>query len=497
VSTSRPRRAAHGTSVRRLPVLVLVVAVLVLAGLVGRPSAPVAGPSGTLLGALTPPAGAESSSWYCTGGTGTQGGSANGTLYLVNRSAAPVTGSVSVVNDTGGTGAVAVSVPAGSQITVVPGLVLQGTWLASRVDLNGGGVTVSELVNGAYGWAQSPCATTTSSSWYFASGATTNGSTLFVALYNPSAAPSVVDLSFATPQGLSQPMPFQGLVVAPGQVVVAGVAAYVQNQSSVSTVVQASSGRIVAQELQEYSGNGVTGLSLRIGSTAPQGRWFFPRSVDVTGGETEFSIFNPGQVPERVSVQVRLPSGPVAPYVEQVAADTTWVLATTGSPGAADRVPANQDFATTVTATGGPGVLVDRTLDSSDAGATPQWGASTAVGGASTVVLSREWIVSNPALAPQPPVAGAALFALSLLNTGTAPVTVTVSAVTPGGLTPLSSVPAQQIAPGAFSVIEAPALAAAGADALAVRATGPVAVMDDGVPAGMPGVVTLPGIPQG
>lgn len=497
MSTTRPRRAAHSTSVRRLPVLVLVVAVLVLGGLVGRSGAPAAGPGAPLIGALAPPTDAESSSWYCTGGTGTQGGSANGTLYLVNRSAAAVSGSVSVVNDTGGSAVLAVSIPAGSQITVVPGLVEQGTWLASRVDLDGGGVSVSELVDGSYGWAQSPCATTTSSSWYFASGATTNGSTLFVALYNPSATASVVDLAFATPQGLTAPMPFQGLVVAPGHVVVAGVAAYVQNQASVSTVVQATSGRIVAQELQEYSVNGVTGLSLRLGSPQPQSRWFFPRSVDVTGGQTEFSIFNPGQVPERVSVQVRLPSGPVAPYVEQVPADSTWVLSTTVAGTAADRVPANQDFATTVTASGGPGVLVDRTVASSSAGATPQWGSAAAVGGSATMVASREWVLSNPVLAPQPPVAGAAPFALGLLNTGTTTVTVTVSTVTPAGLARLSSVPAQQIAPGAFSVIEAPALAGAGAAALAVRATGPVAAMEDAVPAGLPGVVTLAGIPQG
>jgi len=58
-------------------------------------------------------------------------------------------------------------------------------------------------------------------------------------------------------------------------------------------------------------------------------------------------------------------------------------------------------------------------------------------------------------------------------------------------------VPVERIAPGAFVVIEAPALAAAGTDAFVVQATGPVAAMEDGVPAGLPGVVAMPGIPQG
>ncbi|MGP8058399.1 MAG: DUF5719 family protein [Acidimicrobiales bacterium] len=497
MSTGRPRRAAHTTPVRRLPILVVVLAVLVLAGLVGRTSPAPAPPAAALLGTVAPPTGAESSSWYCTGGTGTQGGSANVTLYLFNRGPTAVTGSVTVANDTGGTGVVPVTVAPGAQITVVPGLILQGTWLASRVDLNGGGVSVSEVVDGAYGWAQSPCASTTSASWYFASGATINGSTLFVALYNPSATASVVNLAFATPQGLTQPTPFQGLVVAPGQLVVAGVAAYVQNQSSVSTVVQATSGRIVAQELQEFSANGISGLSLRLGSTQPAARSYFPRSVDVTGGRTSFSVFNPGQVPEHVTIAVRLPSGPVAPFVQDVPADSTWVQSTTASGTAADRVPDNQDFATTVTAVGGPGVVVDRTVASSSAGATPQWGEASAVPGDATTVASRQWLLPNPALAAQPPVTGAAPFALALLNTGTTTVTVTVSVLGANGPTRLGSVPPQQIAPGAFSVIEAPALAAAGMAAFDVQATGPVAVMSDATPAGMPGVVAMPGIPQG
>jgi hypothetical protein len=44
-------------------------------------------------------------------------------------------------------------------------------------------------------------------------------------------------------------------------------------------------------------------------------------------------------------------------------------------------------------------------------------------------------------------------------------------------------------------VVEAPALATIGSDPLVVSATGPVVVSLDATPAGMPGVVALPGIP--
>ena len=119
----------------------------------------------------------------------------------------------------------------------MPSRIDQGTWLASQVELDGGGVTVSELVDGPLGWAEAPCASTTSPAWYFASGSTSAGSSLYVFLFNPTSTEAVVDLTFATGQGVTKPQPFEDLVVAPGALVVVGVASYVQDQSSVATIV--------------------------------------------------------------------------------------------------------------------------------------------------------------------------------------------------------------------------------------------------------------------
>jgi hypothetical protein len=219
--------SAHSARIWRLPVLALVVLSLVGAGLADHAIRSSSPSSSTVLASSSAPVGAESSSWYCTGGTGTASGAASGTLYLVNTGRQAVAGTVTVVDDTGHSSSVAVAVPAGSETTMVPEQVEQGSWLASRVDLEGGGVTVSELVDGPQGWAQAPCASTTSPSWYFASGATTNGSTLYLSLFNPTTTVAVVDLTFVTAEGVSQPEPFEGLVVAPGALVVAGVASYV------------------------------------------------------------------------------------------------------------------------------------------------------------------------------------------------------------------------------------------------------------------------------
>jgi len=492
VSTPRRGRGAHGASVQRVPVIVAVVVLLLVMGLLDRAVQPSpAPPPGENLAAVTAAVGAESSTWYCTGGSGPSG-IASPTLYFVNAKNTPALGTLTVVNDSGSQASIAVDIPAGSEVTAEPGSLEGGTWIAARVDFQGGGVTVSQLVQGTAGWATSPCATTTSTNWYFASGSTANGSLLYISLYNPTATDAVVDLSFATPSGIQQPAPFEGLVVEPGHVLVAGVASYVQNQDSVSATVVARSGRVVATELQQYTGSTQSGLSLRLGVLGPAGRWAFPRSVDVTGGDTSFTIFNPTSAPEQVRAAMRIPSGAIAPFQQSVPADSAWILNTQ----TASRIPANADFTTTITATGA-GVVVDRAVLASSAAAPPQWGAVPGVSGPTIAAPTRTWIVPTPQLPASPPVAGATPYALAVQNPESTPVTVTFTLITPNGLKSLAAMPTRSLGPGQFFVIEQPAFARAETFAVRVHATGGVAVMEDAVPAGMPGVVVMPGVPVG
>jgi len=478
----------------RLPVVLVVLVALVGAGLIDRlVAAPTAAPvtPASAAAAVAAPVDAQSSTWFCPGGSGTASGIANPTLFLVNAGHSPVDGTVTVVNSTGSKAAKPVTVPAGGQIAVAPATIEQGAWLASQVQLGGGGVTVSEVVAGSAGWSQAPCSTSTSSSWYFPSGATTDGSTLYLALYNPASTPAVVDLSFVTPAGLSQPQPFQGVLVPPGQVRVAGVASYVQNQRSVGTIVAARSGRVVASQLEEHVVDGLSGLSLRLGSPATASRWFLPRTVDVTTGASAVTILNPTKVSQRVTVRVQLKSGPVAPFTQAVAPDSSWTIKTSG----VTRIPANITYATTVTASGGPGVVVDRTVQSSAAGAVPQWGTVSAVAGPTTTVANR-WVVPSPEVATTPPITGVGALALNLQNTGQRTVTVTIYRLTPDGPQRLAGAPVLRVPPNVFTVIETVVMANAGSDPVLVQATGPMAVMEDDVPAGLPGAVAMGGVPQ-
>ncbi len=494
-SGGRDRRT-RDARVWRLPVLVLVILSLLAAGLVDRAvrSRPEFSPATPA--SLAAPAGAESSNWYCAAGTGTPGGAAGGTLYLVNVGPHVVTGKMTVVNESGDSGTLPVSVPAGGEITTVPGDVVHGNWLSSTVALDGGGVTVSEMVDGSQGWAEDSCASTTSPSWYFDSGSTGNGSTFYVSLYNPTTTVAVVDLTFVTPDGLSMPPPFEGLVLAPGRLVVAGVASYVQDQPSVSTIVQARSGRVVAEEIEEHAVGGVSGLSLRLGSPAPESRWILPRTVNVAGGRTEMVVLNPSSAPQRVVVHIKLASGPVAPYVHEIPSHTTWTLVTSSL----IRIPLSTDYAVTVTSSGGPGVVVGRVIQSSSAGVAPQWGAVNAVPAVVATVPAEQWVLPSPAAPASPisvPETQVEPVALALENPGGRAVNVSILEVAPAGDHHLAHLPVLRIPPGSFAVVEPTTLKPVGSHPLFLRSNGPLVAMEDGSPAGVAGVVSLAAIPLG
>jgi hypothetical protein len=469
----------------------LVAVLLIVAGtaLLGAkasstPARPPAPPSAD---AVAPP-GAESASWYCAGGTGPEGNLAVPTVYLTNVTAQTVQGTVHVVSDTGTTGSQAVNVPGHTQVAVVPGDLAQGSWLASTVNLDGGGVVASQSVNGANGWATTECATESSHTWYFASGSTAGGHDLFVSLYNPTVTDAVVDLGFHTPSGAeSQPSQFQGILVPAEGLSVADVGSYVQDASDLSTDVVTRAGLVVADELEIATGS-LQGVSLRLGAPEPMRTWALPRTVDVTNGAAAVHVYNPTGNFESFTASFRLPSGPTAPLEQQLPPGATAILKL----NATSRLPHNDDFSTRITTTGG-GVVVDRVLVSSPTAALPQWGAAPAVD-SSQWAAARSWLLPAPGVSGHPARKGAAPFALALFDQSGRPVTVHVGVLTGTGVRPLPG-GTVTIGPAATTVVEPNVLEAAGLQPIVVSGDGPVAVAEDLVPAGAPGVVTQPGIP--
>jgi Family of unknown function (DUF5719) len=481
---------AHGSRERRWRVAALVVLVVAGVGIAvavrGAPAPVAAAPTpGALVGAPD----AESSAWYCTGQS-TPGGASPGFLVLTNTTARPVTADITATSDSGATAKTTAAVAAHGVATPAVPALASGSWVSETVITSGGGVAVTQTVKGALGWSQAPCQTTTSAQWYFAGGSTAAANTLSISLLNPTSTPVVVDLSFVTSAGMVHPINYQGIVLQPGQVAAENVASEVQEINTVSTIVSARTGRVVASEVQGMVGAGATsgGLALVPGVATPQARWAIPQAQEVTGGNSEVDVFNPGQSTEAVTVRFGLPSGPLAPLTDKVLPGTTWVIPTSSE----TRLPASETYTTTIDATGGPGVVVGRTVNIPGSSVSPQDGMAVAVDGLSTMSPSGEWVVPPPGTADDPAVSGVAPAYLALLNSSAGPESYRAFATTSSGMHVLAT---GTLAAGSVEIVSGSPLAAVGLNPILVHSSGPMAVSEDLGPSAGVGVVSMPGIP--
>jgi hypothetical protein len=490
-----PRPPARARSrPARLGILVVVLAAAVGGGvadrLIGRP-APAPAPAVPV--SSVAPASDESSVWYCAGGTPAPGSAAEANLQLVNTTTRPVTAVVSALSDTGVRRSVPVRIPPDAQVTEVPGDVVAGHFVAASVAVEGGGVLVTESVASAQGWSEAPCSRSTASTWYFASGSTVNGGTLAVALYNPTSTEAVVDMTFVTPSGIAEPQPFEGIVVAPESLAVEEVDRYVQDARSVSTIVSARTGAVVATALQTVSYAGSHGLSLRLGSPELFRAWSVPRSIDLTGGLTAISIFNPTGRSEKVTVTVRPYRSPPARFTEVVGPTMAWVLETT----AETRIPDGIPFTATVSSGAGAGVVVDRSIVAPSSFGVPQFGAVTAL--ALSPGVPSAGVLSAPGTQARPALPGAALASLDLVNPGRHGLRATLFALEgQSGAVRVGSVavgPGEVVTVGtsaSIGVRPLPAIGRLGRVPLVVGAGGPLLVLEDLLPGATAGVVSLP-----
>jgi hypothetical protein len=462
--------------------LVLVAVVLVGVGIAANRSSSTPSAALTLPTSLVGAPDAESTSWYCTGQT-TSSGSASGYLMLSNTTTASRTATIAAVSDTSGAVQTAVAIPARDTVVpTVPGL--SGSFESQTVTLSGGGVAVSQVLHGAAGWTEAPCQSTTADAWYFTGGTTDGSALLSVSLLNPTSTPVVVDLAFGTSSGTVHPINYQGIVLEPGQVQTVDVSSEVQNQPEVSTTVTTRTGRVVATELQQFSG----GLALLGGTAFPQSHWAIPQSQEVPGGSSVVDVFNPGTTPEHVTVHLRLGSGPLHPLAATVAPDSTWTVATS----AQTRIPDDATYATDIEATGGAGVVVARRVAAPSSATAPQVGSAPAVDGLSQDSPTDEWVVPPAATTQTSPVSGAGPRYLALVNTSAAVEHFSAFAVGPTRSTLLGT---GALAAGGFVVMTAPSDAVTALEQVVVRADGPMAVSQDLQPSGTVGVVSMPGVP--
>jgi hypothetical protein len=478
---------AHGGQ-RRWLALALVVAVFVGLAIAARTpgTVPPGGPPVTSASTVGAPD-AESSAWYCTGQTTAAGALAPGSVILTNTGTRSVSGVIHAVTDTGVTVETAVRVAARSEVVAHVPAPKTGTWLSEVVNLAGGGVAVSQALQGPSGWAEAPCLSTTAQQWYFPSGTTTGSNGLFIALFNPTSTPDVVDLSFATAKGPVHPINFQGLVLQPDQTQVESVSPYVQEQANVATTVLTRTGRLVASELQLVTGASA-GLAIVPGSPGPDRSWAIPQAGELPGGASSIDIFNPGSTTQDVTVRTRVASGALFPFREQVAPDSTWVLSTSRQ----TRIPKGDPYSARIETSGGPGVVVGRTVIAPASAPAPQAGLTDAVDGLSSATRARQWVVPSPGTAAAPALVGAYPGHLGLTNLSDRSAGYKVQVMRPSGTRTIAS---GRLGPSQFVSLGGPVMSRAGLYPLIVSATGAMAVSEDVAPTGSYGVVSMPGIP--
>lgn len=492
--TRRDGRDGSGGSLR-LAALVLVAGAIAGGGVLGTVPAH-QGPQTALqpaaLASEAAPTGSTSSSWYCPGGPAELAGTTH--LLLANAAGRAVRVGLEVVDTQGTRRSESLRLAPHAESDVVPGRLVHGAWVASRVQVQGGAVSATELVDGRRGRSVATCASEVSSNWYFAAGSTAGGSTLSVTLFNPTPNLAVVDLSFVTASGFTAPAPFQGLVVKPGALRSLTVGAYVQNQGAVATVVDARSGAVVADVLQLYGPGGTAGVALALGAPTTSRRWDLPSVENSSQGASDLAVFNPSARAERVVVGVQLPTGPVEPFTQTLGPRSVWTLATSEQL----RLATQEPYTVRVVASA-PGVVVSRIGAGAPHGPDPWWAGDVSVSGLETAT-AHEWVV--PAVAPAPPpvestgASSAAppmqsgmqadLSTLVVENPTRRAAAVDISWWSRSGRMHVRRI---TVAARGRTAVTAP-----GAPAL-LESSSPVAVMGDASPAGTAGVLGVPAVP--
>ena len=480
---------AHQSREHRWRMLVLVVLVVagvgVAAGARGNPVpvSPLVAPA-----ALVSPANAESSAWYCTGQT-TSAGGAPGFLLVTNTTGHPVAATVSEETDGGSVENAAVSVPArGDVIPTVPAPA-SGAWLSAIVTVAGGGVAVSQVVAGTDGVVgvavpEHDVGLLVLRRRFHRRVRTGSTSRCSTPRRRPSwptsASPRRAESSIrSTSRGSScSPTRWWQRTSAP------------KSRTRPWSARRSRHGPAASWRPRSRSTPATTaGLSLVPGSNAAQSTWFIPQSEETADATSEIDVYNPGQVPESVTVHLRLPSGPLAPLLHTVAPGRTWTLVTSTQ----TRIPVSTFYSARIEASGGPGVVVSRDVAAPATHQSPQAGIAGAFDGLSASSSSGEWIIpapGNPTQSPASNVGTREPGPREHLGRDRA-----LQCVRPSRPPRAPSSSRARSHPGATSEVNGTALAPVGLNPVLVHSSGTMAISEDVGPTGMVGVVTMPGIP--
>jgi hypothetical protein len=376
---------------------------------------------------------ADASTWYCASGTGSGNSAVSRQLVLIaNTTEDPRAGNVTVFPDECEPVGRAIEIAPRSRVVVNTGEIIASPSAAALVEVDGGGVAVSQFVEGTTGKDVSECATTASSEWHVASGATTADAALFYAIFNPFPDEAIVDMTFDTDDGSRNPEAFQGFLIPGGSVRFVDVGAVVTRRNEVAASITARTGRVVVDRIQSYGGQeGISGLSVSLAEPTPSETWFFPAGPSGEGVNERYVIYNPTDESATVDLEVALDdpatNGGIEPFELTIPRRDAIVLAT--SDEGWNHVP-DVGHSVVVRSLNGVPVVTERTLIVQDPAASP--GISTTAG---TPLIASTWVL------PSGDLQAAAIRSLSIQNPlADARAQVTVTALVDGEALDLTEV---------------------------------------------------------
>lgn len=259
----------------RVLVSVVITGALVAAFVVDGGSRPA--PQG--LGGDAGPAAADTSVWFCPGGSA-PGGVAEVGLDLVNVGSEPARALVAGIRSGSG------EEPREQFETLAVGerrlvrladLVIDSAWMGAVVEVVEGSMIVEQTFIGANtGSDRAPCHTTTGTTWVVASGATRLaefGEAETILVLNPFLVDAVLDVRFDADVGIDS---LEGVVVPARRLTAIDVTTAVTVASRVSAVIDVIAGQVAVSRIQTYDGEDQLGLAVTPGSAGLAPVWVLP-----------------------------------------------------------------------------------------------------------------------------------------------------------------------------------------------------------------------------
>ena len=428
--------AARAPRTPRVPAIAVLAGLLIAGAVVDRRVERASTEGATSINAQVPvaaPASARSSAWYCPG-VPVAGGLGEGSVVVANAGNRRLTGTVTVFPEKGDIRRAPIVVGPSGRTAVRLADVVTATFASALIELDGGDAVAEVSTAGAMGDSVASCASSASSSWYFAEGVTTRDAGEVLLALNPFPDDAVVDVVFSTEEGTVSPQALTGLLVRGQALTLINVGDFVQRRESVSARLVARTGRLVVSRIQTFDGStGRKGISVGLGAAAAGPVWYFPEGLVADGLGERFLVYNPGSSEAQVELSLALDSGEAEPIRLTIPRESRLAV----NAAEESRIPKNVPHAVTVRSVEGPEVVVERAVD----GASPsgRTGLSIALGarlpalrwatasGAADETMDQWVIVQNP---------------------GNRPARVTLNLLADGSAVPVGNFTAVEVLPG-------------------------------------------------